>query len=149
MRLTTFTDYSLRILMYLAARPERRATIADIAKAFDISENHLVKCAHFLGKTGWLSNSRGRGGGLTLAVAPSAINLAEVIRITEDGDVPAECFQSDTNTCPITASCRLRGIFSEAVLAFYGVIAQYTLEDVVRNRVVLKKMLFHSHPPAA
>jgi Rrf2 family nitric oxide-sensitive transcriptional repressor len=149
MRLTTFTDYSLRILIYLAAGPERRATIADIAKAFDISENHLVKCAHFLGKAGWLSNSRGRGGGLALAVAPSAINLGEVIRVTEDGDVPAECFQADMNTCPITGNCRLRGIFREAVAAFYGVIAQYTLEDLVRNRVVLGKVLFHSHPPAA
>lgn len=72
MRLTTFTDYSLRVLIYLAGRPEHRATIAEVASAFDISEHHLVKVVQFLGKEGVLLNTRGRGGGMQLARVPSA-----------------------------------------------------------------------------
>src|SRR5213083_2760091 len=82
MRLTTFTDYSLRVLMYLATNPRPRATIADIAAAFDISENHLMKVVHFLGKAGLLANMRGKGGGLRLAADPSTINLGYVVEIT-------------------------------------------------------------------
>ena len=142
MRLTTFTDYSLRVLIYLAATPDGRATIAGVAEAFDISENHLIKVVHFLGKAGVLANVRGHGGGLRLAMPASAINIGAVVRATEQGDMPAECFNAEDNACPITPNCRLRGIFKEAVRAFYAVLDRYTLEDLARNRVALSKILF-------
>ena len=92
MKLSTFTDYSLRLLMVLAAEPQRRATIAEVATAFGISEHHLTKVAHGLGRHGWLANVRGHGGGLALAMAPKQIVIGEVVRRTEGGDLPAACF---------------------------------------------------------
>jgi Rrf2 family nitric oxide-sensitive transcriptional repressor len=146
MRLTTFTDYSLRVLIYVATRPGERTTIAAIAQAFDVSEHHLTKVVHFLGKCGWLSNARGRGGGLELAVAPGAINIGQVVRQTEGRDIPAECFEPGNNACTITRACRLKGVLEEAVKAFYGVLDRYTLEDLVQHRRPLEKMLFSPHP---
>ena len=147
MRLTTFTDYSLRVLMYVAAHPEGRATIAEIAGAYDISEHHLTKVVHFLGKEGYLENLRGRGGGMRLARTPTDINVGQVVQLTEGSDVPAECFERDTNCCAITSDCKLKFALSEAVDAFYECLRQYTLEDVVKNRKALGKVLFVS-PPA-
>jgi Rrf2 family nitric oxide-sensitive transcriptional repressor len=142
MRLTTFTDYSLRVLIYVAAIGDRRATISEVADAFGVSENHLVKVVHFLGQAGVLANVRGRGGGLELAIPASEINIGAVVRMTEAGDMPAECFNSQTNTCPITPNCRLRGILSEAMQSFYTVLEKYSLHDLVRNRAALGRVLF-------
>jgi Rrf2 family nitric oxide-sensitive transcriptional repressor len=140
-KLTAFTDYSLRVLIYLAAQPGRRATIAEIAGAFGVKENHLTKVVHFLGKAGLLSNVRGKGGGLDLARPPEQILVGQVVRQTEGVDVPAECF-SDHDTCPITRMCRLRGVMHEAIQAFYRVLDRYTLADLVRNRAALAQVLF-------
>jgi len=142
MRLTTFTDYSLRMLIYLAALRGERATIAEIALAFGVSENHLIKVAHFLGKGGLLANVRGRGGGLELARPAAQINVGAVVRMTEQGDMPAECFDFESNTCVITPNCRLRGVLRDALTAFYAVLDQNSLEDLVRNRAALSKALF-------
>jgi Rrf2 family nitric oxide-sensitive transcriptional repressor len=79
MKLTSFTDYSLRVLIYLAADPSRRATIAEVADAFAISEHHPTKVVHLLGKEGWLANVRGQGGGINLAQAPERINVGDVV----------------------------------------------------------------------
>ena len=130
MRLTTFTDYSLRVLMYLAAAPERRATIAEIARAFGVSEHHLVKVVHFLGREGLLANSRGRRGGLRLARPAGEINVGAVVRLTEAPDAPAECFDPDRNACLLSGSCRLRGVLHEAVAAFYGTLSRYSVADL-------------------
>ena len=92
MKLTTFTDYSLRVLIYLAAQPGQRARIAEVARTFGVPENHLVKVVHFLGKAGWLRNVRGNGGGMELACAPEAIRVGAVIRATEGDPQLAECF---------------------------------------------------------
>ena len=146
MRLTTFTDYSLRVLIYVAAHPDGRATIAEIAGAYDISEHHLTKVVHFLGKEGFLENMRGRGGGLALARVPTAINVGDVVKLTEGGDMPAECFEQASNCCAITADCKLKFALSEAVDAFYAQLRRYTLEDVVRNRKALGKVLFAARP---
>lgn len=142
MRLTNFTDYSLRVLIFLAADRDRRVTIGAIARAFDISENHLMKVVHLLGKAGVLANVRGKGGGLALARAPSAINVGKVVRITEGHPRPAECFDREHNACVIAPICRLRGVLGEAVKAFYAVLDQYTLEDLAGNRRALAKVLF-------
>ena len=142
MKLTSFTDYSLRVLMYLAAQPGRRATIAEIAASFEVSENHLTKVVHFLGRNGWLTTVRGKGGGLGLAKAPGSIVVGEVVRHTEGAAVPAECFGEEGGHCSIARICRLRGVLGEAVDAFYAVLDRYTLADLVHNGPALAKVLF-------
>jgi Rrf2 family nitric oxide-sensitive transcriptional repressor len=142
LKLTAFTDYSLRVLIYLAAQPARRATIAQIASAFEVSENHLVKVVHFLGKQGWLANVRGKGGGLELAMPPELIGVGRVVRETEGTAVVAECFSDTDNHCVIASGCRLRGVLGEAVAAFLAVLDRYTLADLVTNRRELAQILF-------
>lgn len=153
MKLTSFTDYSLRVLLFLAAEPGRRATIAEIAAAFDISENHLTKVVHFLGQAGLLSNVRGKGGGLDLARAPSEIVIGDVVREAEGAVVPAECFGENPGRCRIAPVCRLRGVMQEAIEAFYRVLDAVTLEDLAQNRAALSRALFverpRAHPAAA
>ena len=143
MRLTTFTDYSLRVLIFVAARPATRTTIGEIATSFGISEHHLTKVVHALGKSGFLTNVRGRGGGLTLARPARDINVGAVVRATEGAAQPAECFAPD-NHCTISRLCRLRGVLGEAVDAFYGVLDACTLEDLARNRPALAQAIFIS-----
>ena len=145
MRLTTFSDYSLRVLIFLAAEPGRRATIAEIARAFDVSENHLMKVVHFLGKAGWLRNVRGTGGGLELARPPEAVRIGAVLRDCEI-QLPAECFDRGSNRCVITPACQLRHVLKEATDTFYEVLDRYTLADIVGNRRALSKILLR--PPA-
>jgi Rrf2 family nitric oxide-sensitive transcriptional repressor len=149
MKLTAFTDYSLRVLIYLAAQPGERATIAQIATAFDVSENHLVKVVHFLGKQGWLANVRGKGGGLELGEAPEKIVVGRVVRETEGKAAVAECFGESGGDCQIAPNCRLRGVLGEAVTAFYAVLDRYTLADLVNNRQQLARMLFIDRPAPA
>jgi len=141
MKLTAFTDYSLRVLIYLAADVRRRATIAEIAKAFDVSENHLTKVVHLLGKQGWIDTVRGKGGGMELAKEPENICIGKVVRDTEGVSIPAECFLVDGGHCAISGSCRLKAVLGEAVRAFYSVLDNYTLADITRNRIVLGKIL--------
>jgi Rrf2 family transcriptional regulator, nitric oxide-sensitive transcriptional repressor len=141
MRLTQFTDYSLRMLIYVAAHPEERATIAEVASSYGISENHLIKVAHFLGHAGYLATLRGRGGGLRLARPAKQINVGLVVRETEGVDIPAACFDVEADPCPIERVCRLRGVLKEAVQAFYTVLERYTLEDLVLNRQRLRTVL--------
>lgn len=140
MKLTSFTDYSLRVLMYLATDVTRRVTIAEIAEAFGISQNHLVKVVHFLGQQGWIETVRGKGGGIVLAKAPELINVGRVVRDTEGAAVPAECFAED-GQCVIDGCCRLKGVLREAVKAFYTVLDGYSLADITRNRAKLGKVL--------
>lgn len=141
MKLTAFTDYSLRVLLFLAAEPDRRATIAEIATAFDIKENHLTKVVHFLAQNGWVTTVRGKGGGLQLAHAPEAIVIGAVVRQTEGPDLPAECFDRGSNRCRITRACRLKGVLHDAVQAFHAVLDRCTLADLVGNRAALMPLL--------
>ncbi|MFM2067040.1 MAG: hypothetical protein RLZZ584_1949 [Pseudomonadota bacterium] len=141
MKLNTFTDYSLRVLIYLAAEPGRRATIAEVATAFDISENHLTKVVHFLGKQGWLANVRGKGGGMQLGMAAETIVIGQVVRATEGADLPAECFGAEPDNCSIARICRLKRVLAEAVEAFHEVLDGYTLADLVHNRSAIARVL--------
>lgn len=150
MKLTGFTDYCLRVLMFLAAQPDRRATISEIAQAFAVNEGHLTKVVHFLGRAGWLSNVRGRGGGLGLARPPGEIGIGAIVREAEGPAIPAECFDvRRSGCCAIAPMCRLQGVLREAVEAFHGVLDRYTLEDLVHNRASLARVLFAQAPAKA
>lgn len=146
MKLTAFTDYSLRVLIYLAAEPGRRATIAEIATSFGVSEHHLTKVVHFLGTRGWMANVRGKGGGLALGKPPELIAVGRVVRETEGESVIAECFREADSKCCIAPVCRLRGVLGEAVNAFYTVLDRYTLADLASNRKQLRTILFVDLP---
>lgn len=141
MRLSSFTDYSVRVLMYVAARPEQRATIAEIAAAFAISESHLTKVGHYLGKKGLLTNVRGRGGGLERARPAASIHLGAVIAAAEAQGALVECFNPRTNRCVITPVCDLRGVLAQARDGFYAALDRYTLADITRNRGKLRSRL--------
>ncbi len=141
MRLTTFSDYSFRVLLYLAAGPEKLATIGDIAKAYGISENHLMKVVHQLGRLGYIETVRGKGGGMRLAKPASAIRVGSVLRATEDGFELAECMTEGAN-CRITRACGLKHAFGEALEAFLKVLDGYTLDDLARPGAPIAKVLF-------
>jgi Rrf2 family nitric oxide-sensitive transcriptional repressor len=148
MRLTSFTDYALRVLIFLAAEPGRRATIAEICAAFEVKENHLTKVVHHLGKRGWVATTRGKGGGLLLAKPAKDICIGAVVRDTEGHAVPAECFAGETSACAIVRCCSLKDVLGEAVQAFYAVLDRYTLADITENQHELSAIL-HFHRPGA
>ena len=130
MKLTSFTDFSLRVLIFLATDPVRRATIAEVASAFDISENHLTKVVHFLGKEGLIINVRGKGGGMRLAHAPGDINLGAVVRSIEPDFALVECFATGTR-CVLTGRCRLASVLGGAMQKFMAHLDGVTLADLL------------------
>lgn len=131
MRLTSFTDYSLRVLMYAALSPERLVTIGELAETYRISANHLMKVVHLLGQHGYLQTVRGKGGGLRLGRAPAQINLGELVRLTEGSDALVECFGSEHADCRIAQVCLLFGVLHEAQEAFFGTLGHYTLASLL------------------
>ncbi|MEH7451872.1 RrF2 family transcriptional regulator [Gottfriedia acidiceleris] len=138
MRLTTYSDYSLRVLIFLSSEPgEKLVNIKDIAEAYDISKNHLMKIIYNLGKMGYIETIRGRNGGIRLAKLPSEINIGEIIRKTEEDFNIVECFEHG-NTCVITPVCSLKHIFNNALEQFLHVLDQYTLDEIVKNNAMLK-----------
>jgi Rrf2 family transcriptional regulator, nitric oxide-sensitive transcriptional repressor len=136
MRLTAFTDYTLRTLIYLALRPDRLVTISDIATAYDVSANHMMKVVHQLAQTGDIATVRGQRGGLRLARAPEAINLGSVVRRTEPDLDLVTCF-GEGQRCVIQEGCVLQHALDEALQAFLGVLDGYTLADLVAPRQAL------------
>ena len=137
MHLSKFTDYSLRVLIYLATEPDRMSTITEISDRYDISKEHLRKIVHHLAQRGWIDSRRGRGGGLLLAKKPQDIPIGAVIRATEEDLVIVECFDPARDTCQISGVCRLSGMLQEALAAFVAVLDRYTLQDVVAGQVAL------------
>ena len=129
MRLTMFSDYAIRVLMYAAAAGERLVTIEEIARAYGISRSHLMKVVNSLTKAGYLKGVRGRAGGVTLARPGAEINLGAVVRQTEPDFALVECFTAD-NQCAISACCRLPNILNEALGAFAATLDRYTLADL-------------------
>jgi Rrf2 family nitric oxide-sensitive transcriptional repressor len=132
-RLTTMTDYALRLLMYLAQQPDRLCTIAEAAQAHGISETHLMKVTHHLGLLGWIETVRGKGGGMRLARAPHEIGLGEVVRDMEPDFHLVECF-STGNTCVRTGDCALTGVLHSALQDFLARLDGVTLADIVPTR---------------
>ncbi|SDG01042.1 transcriptional regulator, BadM/Rrf2 family [Limimonas halophila] len=140
MRLTTYTDYTLRTLIYLARVAPEKATIAGVAGAYGISRNHIMKIVHDLGRAGYVTTERGRGGGVRLACPPETVNVGEVARWAEGGTPLVECFASG-NACCITPACVLRTALAEAREAFFAVLDGYTLAELTRPGRALDRLL--------
>jgi Rrf2 family transcriptional regulator, nitric oxide-sensitive transcriptional repressor len=129
MRLTNFSDYAFRVLIYAASHGDRLITIEEVAETYGISRAHLMKVVNQLTRAGYLEAVRGRSGGLRLALRPNKINLGDVIRATEPDFALVECFQPQ-NHCLITPRCRLKRVFNEALSAFLHVLDKQTLADI-------------------
>jgi Rrf2 family transcriptional regulator, nitric oxide-sensitive transcriptional repressor len=141
MHLTTYTDFSLRVLLYLGTLEDGEKTnIKEISQTFLISENHLSKIVYELGKLGLIETIRGRNGGIRLAKPPSEINIGWVVRQTEDNLSLVECFAGRENNCIVTPVCHLKHIFQEALQAFLKVLDSYTLADLLQNKSELKNL---------
>lgn len=130
MRLTLFSDYSLRLMMFAATNEGRLVTIEEVARAFDISRSHLMKVANLLTRSGFLEAVRGRSGGLRLTRPIETIRLGDLVRATETDFAVVECF-GNTNTCRIAPRCRLKGILGSALRAFLAELDAHTLRDLV------------------
>lgn len=134
MKLTNYTDYSLRVLIFLAAkRKEELSTIKEIAETYNISKNHLMKIIHHLGQLGYIETIRGRNGGLRLGMDPKDINIGEVVSKTEEDFYIVECFKEGASYCSISPVCKLKHALFEALQAFIKVLEGYTLEDLLLN----------------
>jgi Rrf2 family nitric oxide-sensitive transcriptional repressor len=141
MRLTRFTDYALRVLIYLGVTEERSVTVNELAQAYGISRNHLVKIVHRLGTLGYIETMRGKNGGMRLAHDAADIHLGDVVRKFEEDMTIVECFNTRTNTCPIEPGCALQGILRTATGQFMAELDRYTLADLTRSRRRLRPLL--------
>jgi Rrf2 family nitric oxide-sensitive transcriptional repressor len=129
MRLTRYTDFALRVLLYLGARPDRLCSIGEVARGYGVSQNHLMKVVNDLSRAGYVASVRGRAGGIRLGRAPEAINIGAVVRATEcDFDLV------DCPGCVLAPVCGLTGVLADALRAFFAVLDRYTLADLLHNR---------------
>ena len=142
MRLTRYSDYAMRVLLYVGARPERVCPIAEISRAYGVSQNHLMKVVNDLVRQGWLASARGRFGGVRLGRPPEEINVGAVIRHTEDGFDLVDC-----GRCVIAPACGLSGALGEALAAFMKVLDGYSLADLLGRKTDLMA-LFEAREPA-
>lgn len=140
MRLTLHTDYALRLLMLLAAEPDGLHRIADVARRYAISQNHLMKIVQTLAEAGFVHSVRGRSGGLRLGRPAARINLGAVVRATEDNFALVECFDGERGGCVVSPACGLRGPLEEALRAFFAMLDRYTLADLIGNPAALLRM---------
>ena len=130
MRLSEYTDYTLRVLMYCAAHRERRVTIGELAAHHGVSKNHLMKVVNDLAHQGLVETTRGRGGGLRLLKRPEQIRIGDVVRASETDFRLVECFDTSTNRCTLTPACRLKHVFGDALQAYFEALDAATLADV-------------------
>lgn len=136
MRLTRYTDYALRVLLFLAARPERLASIGEITRAYGVSQSHVMKVVNDLVNAGWLTSVRGRSGGIRLAKAPEEINVGAVVRHTEGGFDLVDC-----GSCVIAPACGLTGALKDALDAFLTTLDGYTLADITNRKAAIARLL--------
>lgn len=141
MRLTTQTDYALRVLMQVAMQDGALVRVSEIAAAFGISRNHLSKVVHQLGARGFLSTQQGRNGGMRLARSPDEISIGQVVRAFEPDFRLVECFDPETSDCRIQGACALKGIFADALALFLDRLDQATVDDLLRPRLKLGALL--------
>jgi Rrf2 family protein len=140
MQLTAYTDYSLRVLMYLGLKGPRISSISEIAEQYGISRNHLVKVVHRLAQEGFVWSQRGRSGGIALGRPPQNIRVGDVVRRMEGEMSLVECFRSETNRCPITSVCQLKGVLAEARDHFLASLDRYTLADLLTHQQRLSRL---------
>lgn len=133
MQLTKFTDYSLRVLMYVFEHADRLCTINEIVKWHGISRPHLVKVVHNLVKLGYLKSVQGKGGGLCLNKLAQDINIGQLIRVVEANFYIVECFDKQSSVCRMKRGCKLKSILHEALDQFFGILDKYTLENMNFN----------------
>ncbi len=133
MHITRYTDYSLRVLIYLAVQGDRLTTIQEIADSYEISKNHLMKVVHQLNKKGYIETVRGKKGGMRLHMNPTDINVGILVRETEQDLSIVEC-HSTKNSCKITPVCGVKDMLGEALQAFLAVLDKYTLADVIQDQ---------------
>lgn len=141
MHLTQFSDYSLRLVLYLACHPGRAVSVDEVSRAYGISKHHLVRVVQTVTELGVVEAQRGRGGGMRLALDPAKINIGALIRRTEPHFHIVECFDPETSTCPITPSCGLKGALQRAQQAFLAVLDEYTLDQFMARRSELVVLL--------
>lgn len=141
MHLTQFSDYSLRLAIYLACHPDRVVSVEEVSRAFGVSRHHLVKVVQMLTDLGVVEAQRGRGGGMRLALEPSAINVGWLIRRTEPHFDLVECFDPAANTCPIAPACGLKPALRRAQQAFLAVLDEYHLDQFLGRRSELAALL--------
>lgn len=142
MRITLYTDYSLRVLLFLGIKGKGRlSTIQEIADAYHISKNHLMKVTYDLGQLGLIETIRGRGGGIRLNVNPEEINIGQVVRHTEEDFNLVECFDQENNLCKLSPACQLKFALKEALNAYLQVLDQYTLADFLISKDEMFKLL--------
>ena len=140
MKLTRFTDYSLRVLIYLGLKDDGRVTIREISEAYGISRNHLMKVVSLLTRMGYLDARRGPGGGIALARPAGDIIVADVVRDMEDDLNLVECFCKG-GTCIIKPVCELKAVLSKALKAYLSTLEGYTLSDLLEQRTELQQVL--------
>ena len=144
MRLTLYTDYSLRVLLFLGAKePDALSTIKEISDAYGISKNHLMKVSHELGKMGYVETIRGRGGGIRLAKRPEEIGIGEVVRQTEEDFYLVDCFNPESIGCVISPVCNVKGALNKALHAYITVLDEYKLSDFLHNKQEIAALLFN------
>ena len=148
MNLTVQSDYAFRTLMFLAVRDSGSSTIREISEHYGISRAHLMVLVNRLGNLGFLTTTRGRGGGIKLARPATQIRLDEIVCAIEPGFQFVECYRAGTNRCLITKPCRLRGILDEALVAWLGILKKYSLADLVERNLALVHLLQSSRPIA-
>jgi Rrf2 family transcriptional regulator, nitric oxide-sensitive transcriptional repressor len=141
MHLTKSSDYSLRVLLYLAVHPDRPVAIAELSRAYRVSPHVVAKVVRLLVADGSVRTVRGRRGGLRLNRAPEQINVGAVVRRTEASWNLVECFDRTTNTCPIEPACGLKGVLKRAQRAFVGVLDEHTLADFLPRAPALAHLL--------
>ena len=144
MRLTKFSDYSLRLLLYLAVHRDRVVSVREVSRAYRVSPHIVVKAVQILVELGCVVSVRGRQGGLRLSKEPGEINVGTVIRATEPSWDLVECFTLATNTCPIEPACGLKGVLSRAQRAFLDVLSDHTLADFMPRAPALIRLLNRS-----
>ncbi|MCM3390101.1 Rrf2 family transcriptional regulator [Ureibacillus chungkukjangi] len=142
MRLTLYTDYSLRVLLYLGVKGnDRLSTIQEIADSYHISKNHLMKVTYDLGQLGLIETIRGRGGGIRLNLQPEEINIGQVVRHTEEDFHLVECFDEENNLCKLSPACKLKFALNEALNAYLQVLDQYSLADFLMSKEEMFRLL--------